>query len=152
MFFWCYSSLYSLFSCKINKVNVTLRSLFVSEILWGRGGAVFICCTQAGPPGAGFALLSEWWATWWCARRRGTYCQVLSLEFKLWTYIKSYITFWSLSLCLFKKFNYWSRKTISGFPQVWGKNSPRSGKSQGVLFWFREYWYVEERVGEIEIM
>ena len=35
---------------------------------------------------------------------------------------------------LFKKFNYGSRKTISGFPQVWGKNSPRSGKSQGILF------------------
>ena len=53
---------------------------------------------------------------------------------------------------LFKKFNYGSRKTISGFPQVWGKNSPRSGKSQGILFWFRGYWHVEERVGEIEIM
>ena len=54
------------------------------------------------------------------------------------------------SFCL--KNSIWIKEDISGFPQVWGKNSPRSGKSQGILFWFRGYWHVEQSVGEIEIM
>ena len=31
------------------------------------------------------------------------------------------------------------------------KNSSRSGKSQGILFWVRENWHFEEKSGKIEI-
>ena len=32
------------------------------------------------------------------------------------------------------------------------KNSPRSGKSQGILFWVRENWHFEQKSGKIEIV
>ena len=32
------------------------------------------------------------------------------------------------------------------------KNSSRSGKSQGILFWVRENWHFEEKSGKIEIV
>ena len=31
------------------------------------------------------------------------------------------------------------------------KNSSRSGKCQGILFWVRENWHFEEKLGKIEI-
>ena len=35
---------------------------------------------------------------------------------------------------------------------VRGKNSPRSGKCQGILSWIRENWHFEETSGKIEIV
>ena len=32
------------------------------------------------------------------------------------------------------------------------KNSSRSGKSQGILFWLRENWHFEEKSGKIEMV
>ena len=32
------------------------------------------------------------------------------------------------------------------------KNSSRSGKCQGILFWVRENWHFEEKSGKIEIV
>ena len=32
------------------------------------------------------------------------------------------------------------------------KNSSRSAKSQGILFWVRENWHFEEKSGKIEIV
>ena len=41
----------------------------------------------------------------------------------------------------------------SGQEMVRGnKNSSRSGKSQGILFWVRESWHFEEKSGKIEIV
>ena len=35
---------------------------------------------------------------------------------------------------------------------VRGKNSSRSGKYQGILFWVRENWHFEETSGKIDIV
>ena len=37
----------------------------------------------------------------------------------------------------------------TGQEMVRGKNSSRSGKCQGILFWVRENWHFEEKSGKI---
>ena len=39
----------------------------------------------------------------------------------------------------------------TGQEMVRGKNSSRSGKCQEILFWVRENWHFEEKLGNIEI-
>ena len=40
----------------------------------------------------------------------------------------------------------------TGQEMVRGKKNSRSGKCQGILFWVRDNWHFEEKLGKIEIV